>query len=349
MYGGDLWVPEEAVATRLEQRQKLARVEAGLQLEGAACSDFKAAKEASSRTANYDRMGVAALVCRHGFVVSMASLMTPENFVYYELLLEAVAAKMDLAAVKAVFLDVACKFEGYYEGMRAEMADDGVALPLLVFAVGPWHIMPHKPECHVRYNLRLMEGLGLTFGDLIEHLWADIRKHWYIMAYMSPAARQDFMTMLVKHRHMKEDSLAAQLASNVRRALKESKELEARLAELGLEAAMPNPQEEMLLQLALHHEDAGAAASSSDRPSLKGRKPWRRDYLEALERFYYLSHNLRTTEAGHDNPQLREAREELQTLTAKIEAIENKKDISRWAQNCRFAGGHEEGADKAAG
>lgn len=38
------------------------------------------------------------------------------------------------------------------------------------FAIGPWHIRPHKPECNVRYNSRYMVGLGLTFGDLIEHL-----------------------------------------------------------------------------------------------------------------------------------------------------------------------------------
>ncbi|KAG2438299.1 hypothetical protein HYH02_010996 [Chlamydomonas schloesseri] len=336
LYGGDLFVSEDVVATRLEKRQKLARTEAGVQLEGAACSDFKAAKETGSRTAHYDRMGVAAIVCRHGFVISMASLLTPENFVYYELLLEAAAAKMDLAAVKAVFLDVACKFEGYYERMREADADDGAGLPDLTFAIGPWHIKPHKPECHVRYNSRLMEGLGLTFGDLIEHLWADIRKHWYIMAYMSPAARQDFMTMLIKHRHMKkEDGLAAQLISNVRRALREEKELEARIAELGAEEPMQNPREELLRELAQRGEESEAGPSTRERPSLKGRAPWRREYLEKLERYYYLSHAERATEAGHDNPQLRDAREELRTLTAKIEAIENKKDIVRWAQNCR--------------
>ena len=60
--------------------------------------------------------------------------------------------------------------------------DEG-GLPELCFAIGPWHIKPHKPECNVRYNSRYMEGLGLTFGDLVEHLWADIRKHWYITAY----------------------------------------------------------------------------------------------------------------------------------------------------------------------
>ena len=53
--------------------------------------------------------------CRHGFVPVMVSLHTEENFVYYEVLLEALNKKMDLTNVKAVFLDVACKFTGYYQ------------------------------------------------------------------------------------------------------------------------------------------------------------------------------------------------------------------------------------------
>ncbi len=66
-----------------------------------------------------------------------------------------------------------------------------------IFAIGPWHIRPHAPRCNLLYNSRYMEGLGLTYGDVIEHLWADIRPYWYTMVYMSPAARQDFLTLLV--------------------------------------------------------------------------------------------------------------------------------------------------------
>lgn len=55
-------------------------------------------------------MGLAAFVCSHGFVVSMASLLTEENFVYYGLLLQAASQKMDLGRSKAIFMDIACYY-----------------------------------------------------------------------------------------------------------------------------------------------------------------------------------------------------------------------------------------------
>ncbi|EFJ42598.1 hypothetical protein VOLCADRAFT_97223 [Volvox carteri f. nagariensis] len=183
---GDLFISEKLVMERLKERGKMADPDA------VSCSKFKAAKVFGRRAANYDRLGVAAFACRHGFVPAMVSLHTEEDFVYYEVLLEALKQRMDLASVKAVFLDVACKFEGYYKRIYEEL-DLPAGLP---FAIGPWHIRPHKPECNVRCNSRYMPGLGLTFGDLIEHLWADNRRHWYITAYMSPAARQDFINGL---------------------------------------------------------------------------------------------------------------------------------------------------------
>ena len=103
-----LFIPDEVVAERLRQCGKMVDPEA------VSCSDFKAAKIFGRHAANYDRPGVAVFACRHGFVPAMVSLQTEENFVYYEVLLEALHQKMDLAIVKAVFLDVACKFEGYY-------------------------------------------------------------------------------------------------------------------------------------------------------------------------------------------------------------------------------------------
>ncbi|EFJ42130.1 hypothetical protein VOLCADRAFT_97808 [Volvox carteri f. nagariensis] len=222
---GDLFISEKLVMERLKQRGKMADPDA------VSCSEFKAAKVFGRRAANYDRLGVAAFACRHGFVPAMVSLHTEENFVYYEVLLEALKQRMDLASVKAVFLDVACKFEGYYKRIYEEL-DLPAGLP---FAIGPWHIRPHKPECNVRYNSRYMPGLGLTFGDLIEHLWADIRRHWYITAYMSPAARQDFINGLVRDRHRKkEEGLARQLLAGLQHALKLKKEIEDRY--VGLQA-----------------------------------------------------------------------------------------------------------------
>lgn len=68
----------------------------------------------------------------------------------------------------------------------------------LVCAVGPWHIQPHQPSCQVLFNPRFTEGAGLTYGDNIEHVWSDLRRHFFITMFMSPAARQDFLTSLVR-------------------------------------------------------------------------------------------------------------------------------------------------------
>ncbi len=103
------------------------------------------------------------------------------------------------------------------------------------------------------YNSSYVEGAGLTYGDLIEHLWADIRKHWSMTAYMSPAMRQDYIRGLVggsaafpqshwvgpdmvlcvyvqvRLRHQKkEEGLAAQLIAWAKRALSLRQELTTR-------------------------------------------------------------------------------------------------------------------------
>ncbi|KXZ40970.1 hypothetical protein GPECTOR_1089g366 [Gonium pectorale] len=162
-------------------------------------------------------MGIGALVCRHGFVTAMCSMQTDENFLYFELLLEHALPKIQVPSLKAVFMDVACKFEGFWRGRHGQGPFTN-----LTFAIGPWHIRPHKPECNIRYNSRYIGGLGLTYGDLIEHLWADIRRHWFITAYMSPAARQDFITQLVRFRHRKkEEGLARQLGKWAQTAIKQ--------------------------------------------------------------------------------------------------------------------------------
>ncbi len=63
--------------------------------------------------------------------------------------------------------------------------------------VGSWHIRPHVPECLITNNPAYKHGLGLSFGDSIEHIWADVRPYWFTLAYMSHAARVDFLSKLV--------------------------------------------------------------------------------------------------------------------------------------------------------
>lgn len=76
--------------------------------------------------------------------------------------------------------------------MHPELAE---ASPTL--AVGEWHLKAHIPTCQDTYSARLKEGTGLMFGDSIEHLWADLRKHGHLTKRMTKAARQDKLTLLV--------------------------------------------------------------------------------------------------------------------------------------------------------
>lgn len=67
-----------------------------------------------------------------------------------------------------------------------------------VLAVGPWHVKAHIPACQEKYGARRMPLAGNSFGDNIEHAWAHFRRFAHILKRMSVAARQDFMTDLVR-------------------------------------------------------------------------------------------------------------------------------------------------------
>ena len=65
-------------------------------------------------------------------------------------------------------------------------------------AIGPWHARVHKAACQKEFGARCTENTGLSCGDNIEHLWASLRKFAHLSKYMSAAARQDFLTSLVR-------------------------------------------------------------------------------------------------------------------------------------------------------
>jgi Kyakuja-Dileera-Zisupton transposase len=64
--------------------------------------------------------------------------------------------------------------------------------------IGPWHTRAHNVECQDEYGARTLEGSGCSFGDNIEHLWADVRPWAYIMKRLSQAGRRDLLLMLVR-------------------------------------------------------------------------------------------------------------------------------------------------------
>lgn len=115
------FVAEAQVQQQLERHGKLDPAA----LERPACADFKAASTDTRRAALYDRMGVAAVVCRHGFVLTACSLFTEENHTYYLIMVDELLryyggsgpqpAAGDAATrqrhVGVLHVDIACQFE----------------------------------------------------------------------------------------------------------------------------------------------------------------------------------------------------------------------------------------------
>lgn len=108
------YLPQLQVRQLLDGHDK---TNAGL-LGQPACSSFKAAKPLGLQAADFDVTGVVAAVCRHEFVITMTDVHTADCFVYYELIMRRAEQLFGLEAAGSMdffFLNVACKFEKYYE------------------------------------------------------------------------------------------------------------------------------------------------------------------------------------------------------------------------------------------
>jgi hypothetical protein len=57
--------------------------------------------------------GVAAFICRHGFVMRAVTMTTAENYTYYEVMLEDIlrAYNKEGRQLSFVFVDVACRMD----------------------------------------------------------------------------------------------------------------------------------------------------------------------------------------------------------------------------------------------
>ncbi|CAL8465393.1 g4929 [Coccomyxa elongata] len=201
-------------------------------LERPACSDFVAASKGfSERQARLHMQGIAAVVCRHEFVLVAVNLFTHENFVYHELLLDKLLRLYDETKGKKLhcfFLDIACQFQACWNRMRPEWAE---VSPIMAF--GEWHLKAHIPSCQKAFTARLMEGTGTALGDNVEHVWGDLRKHGHLTKRMIKGSRQDKLTLLVVERQrQKERRLAQQLLSWACRAVRRAIDLDSSLASL---------------------------------------------------------------------------------------------------------------------
>ena len=80
-------------------------------------SSFKADKVFGGRREQYDQLGIAAVVCRHEFVLSMCSMPTDENFTYYNVmfadLLNSYCAQNE-RSIQFMFMDIACRLAPTY-------------------------------------------------------------------------------------------------------------------------------------------------------------------------------------------------------------------------------------------
>jgi hypothetical protein len=108
------FVPDAKVA--LAQEQRKARLASGAkdQIEPLqTCSDFKAATSGAKTSQVYDITGVAAFVCRHGFVLRAATMTSAENYTYYEVQLEDILRWYSAPGRQLcfIFVDVACRMQ----------------------------------------------------------------------------------------------------------------------------------------------------------------------------------------------------------------------------------------------
>jgi hypothetical protein len=80
-------------------------------------ADFQAVGSLGRRSKYFDIMGMAALVCRHEFVMTAVNLFTEENFAYYDLMLADVLKQYSQENgrhLQCFFLDIACQFKPYW-------------------------------------------------------------------------------------------------------------------------------------------------------------------------------------------------------------------------------------------
>ena len=107
------FVPDDQVKDLLAERTQYDRS----LLDPPSCVEFKAAKPLGKLSAVMDTTGMAALICRHEFVAAAVNMFTPENFVYYDIMLASVLKQFDGSEdrhLRSFFLDIACQFKPYW-------------------------------------------------------------------------------------------------------------------------------------------------------------------------------------------------------------------------------------------
>ncbi|KAF7298675.1 hypothetical protein MIND_00814700 [Mycena indigotica] len=164
----------DAVKVRMEEARKRP-VQVTAPDDG--CSENWTAANEKKRLADpkrYDASGIFALTCRHSQVLFTCNIDTPgERHHYIIALLEEVLSHLPSEATACQAYDVGCIVDRTLT--LYNILDPGVR-QRVVFVLNAMHAYGHEWSCQLKYNPRMVVGMGLTDNECIERLWSRIRK-----------------------------------------------------------------------------------------------------------------------------------------------------------------------------
>ncbi|DBB05588.1 TPA: hypothetical protein ACH3X1_012532 [Trebouxia sp. C0004] len=123
VYTDGPFVADAAVKDLLSERQNVDRA----LLDPPSRADFKAAKPSGKLSPVMDTTGMAALVCRHEFVAVATNMFTPENFCYYDIMLEHTMKEFRESSgrqLECFFLDIARQISRTLGQLRQRCAEE---------------------------------------------------------------------------------------------------------------------------------------------------------------------------------------------------------------------------------
>jgi hypothetical protein len=125
-----------------------------------------AREEAYAGVKALDVKCVVGMCCMHGIpaVGMYLSCSTPEQFVYYDILLEELLAKRP--DMRAFVLDINCQYKKHFMKLQPELASG------LQFWIGWLHSKAgHNLSCQLENSALYANQLGRVIGENMEHVW----------------------------------------------------------------------------------------------------------------------------------------------------------------------------------
>ncbi|KAF9030901.1 hypothetical protein BJ165DRAFT_1317943, partial [Panaeolus papilionaceus] len=130
-----------------------------------------------------DMTGVVGIACTcHGIycpngLVDLYKGEQQKN-VDYAFVQALVRTNVDVKQRVTILYDIACQYSIHLrtqiDGMLAE---HGLELLEIDWAIGLFHIHAHKDKCYFRYSPSFIPGLGIVDGEIMETNWSVLNKH----------------------------------------------------------------------------------------------------------------------------------------------------------------------------